>query len=357
MLLLPAGTVRTQTSLTPIASRACVVLGVACRCFSDGLVEVVGLKFVEAVFRRFTSLFSRSCPDPTHVRLVTAICDIVAGSPKYAATLQKDGILASMLGHPHDNVRAKALSMWAEIVATAAAIDVTPDGEHMLSEQKLAFDDNSCDSTYLVANATQAQIPQILDSMHTGSAEARTASLTLLSTVLRHGLVNPLDAVPKIIASLADASKTVSRGAARMLYFEHEKRPRYVSARFVEGIVLCFRLCAASGRTAGEHAYQALSSAYVRCIQRTKTTRYSVLRRFVGLFEQQHVAILQDMSSLIAALRFASCDEPLFVIYHVTRQMALIREDEIHKFLQSVRSQLQHKYRLSDNRIETYIPK
>lgn len=339
-----------------IAARASVVLGIACRSFSDGLIKVIGSKFVDAVFKLLTSCFLAAESDAaTQARLVTAVADIVAGTPRYAAALLKGGTLTKMFGHSNDYVRAKALRAWARVVDVAAAVDLTEED----ACPNLAFDNKSTDSAYLVAGATQALMPQVLASMHQGSTEARAASLALLSAVLRHGLVNPLDAIPKIIASLGDASKSISNDAARLLYYEHEKRPRYVSARFVEGIVLCFRLrkSRSSGCEDDAGLLQSLSAAYVRCIHQSKSFRNGVLRRLVGLFEPQHLAILPDTTALITALPFASCEEPLSLIYHTIRQMALIRDDNVIKLLHDIKTNLQSSYRISDARIETYIPK
>ncbi|KAJ8611310.1 hypothetical protein CTAYLR_006617 [Chrysophaeum taylorii] len=343
-------------AVSPVAARATVVLGVACRWFPDGLAAAIGSKFVEAAYRALAKLFQTSRESP--VRVVAAICDLVAGSPRFAVAAHDDGVLAAMLEHPNDSVRAKALSAWADVVNTSAIYDLTDD-------PRTFTDAKSADAAYVVAGATQARIPGLVAAMHVGSAEARAASLNLLGAILSHGLVNPLDVVPSVLAAMGDSSKPVARGAARLLFLEHEKRPQYVLARFVEGIVLCFRVRArrseavASGEEDDEaEVLRALAGAYARCVQPSKAGRYATLRRLVGLFsEERDVAVLAGVASLVATLPYASCDEPLFVVYHATRQAALVQDIAVGGLLGRIKADLQKTHRLSDTRVETYIPK
>lgn len=315
-----------RSSSVALVGRASLVLGLACRYFARGLASKIGSRFVAAAYVAIRDRF-----DNAAARVVVAIGNIVIGSPRFALEAQRDRTLQKMLSHPDDAVRAKALAAWTEVVAAADAADT--DVSH-------------------VVGATQAYVPQMLASLRADAARTRAAALALAGAVLRAGMVNPLDVVSHVVAAVADPAAAVNFEASRVLATIDERYSHYLVARFVDGILDGLL------RLSSNAALDALADAYARFIQPKHKNALSVLRRLAAALSADGTsdALITALASLLGRLPYASVDDALFVLFHVNRQACLV--DEAHSAtLDTLRSTLVKKFRLTEARIAAFAPK
>ena len=88
--------------------------------------------------------------------------------------------------------------------------------------------------------ALQQHFSALTDFLSHKSTSLRYATLLLVGTLLRQGMVCPLEVLAPLIAMQGDCDASIQYEALTMLQTEDEKHPTFISNRMVDGIELCY---------------------------------------------------------------------------------------------------------------------
>jgi hypothetical protein len=147
-----------------------------------------------------------------------------------------------------------------------------------------------------VMQAYQARLLTFL--AHT-SKHLRIAGLQLLGTLLRQGMVCPLDIIGHLVALQGDPEPDIRQESLRLLHVEDETHPTFLNNRLLDGVELCFdhQLDTLGGFpapsvepgsiwTGGGQARCVFSALYVSCVRSNRRRRADFL---VGMLKRCEV--------------------------------------------------------------------
>jgi len=370
----PAGATPSPARKRGAGARAMVILGLVCQYFGYGLTEA----FLDKVYKALLGALLRpeghqQRTPAAKIRAVTALAGLIQGCPRFASSAALDGTVASILFHQQESVQARARQAWAHLLdgCGKSVLTTASDGEDETAAQHLES----------VGAALQSYLPQLLNSLRQGSAsELRRASLSLLNAALRHGLLNPREAVSELLAALSDSDSGCRTIALDSLTKIHARRPSFVTSRFFHGLALA--LDATSDETA-HIVLPVLARTYAKLILPDAKTRAGVLRSIIELFDTQPPSTsAQAMATwirsrrraarLLALLPASSQEDPLFILYHIGRILsvhaAALRELDSQEapvqaaaaaafgLLLRLRRHLRCHFNLSDAKCLAYVP-
>jgi len=354
-------------------ARCAVVLGLLCRHDAAGLACLGGLGDAQclggsdadgnshagaaALYAALKSRFEHCGDSTTEKHCAVALCSLFGSAARILPRAQRDGTVERMLAHADGGVRAAALLAWTDALDAAAekglesAADDSKD-EVLRREGVEAAAHVEDDATSALSAATQAHVPRFVASCFEGSALARRATVVVLGAVLRHGLANPREILPVLVAAHGDASIAVRGEAARLVTLELARHGDYVRSSFVAGVALLAARRVAEKRRGAEEACAvedvsaAIGDVYAAAVRPHKAARHAALRALVEVCHKRpklkHVisaaspaalvgAKLDEIDDamwletaqlvlkLVAALPFSAQDEPLFVVSLVSR--------------------------------------
>jgi cohesin loading factor subunit SCC2 len=155
--------------------------------------------------------------------------------------------------------------------------------------------DQDADASIL-GSVLQIHLTSILERSFAKQAALRMGAIRLLGTMLRQGLVNPLQCIPHLVALEADHDPKVAHEAHEQILKLHEKHPQFVYNRALDGLKLShsfqlktFGSCKALMKTIRDEDQPVFARLYNPMLRANSKVRNSFLRLCVGLFDQQHV--------------------------------------------------------------------
>uniref|UniRef100_A0A0X3NT48 Nipped-B protein n=1 Tax=Schistocephalus solidus TaxID=70667 RepID=A0A0X3NT48_SCHSO len=92
------------------------------------------------------------------------------------------------------------------------------------------------------SHVAQAYLKDILESFFSPSPSVRLTSLSVITTILRQGLIHPVQTVPYLIATQTDYDPNVRFKAETQLQEIDNKFPGFISMRATQGVCMSFRL-------------------------------------------------------------------------------------------------------------------
>ena len=323
-----------------LTARAVVVLGVLCRYYASSLDS----KFLDGVYAELVGTFRRS-EQGAAIRAVAATGHLVLGCPRFAARLEIDGTIRDMLLHSDDGVRAKARTTFARV----------------LDEDTGISDDADVGA---IGGAVQALVRPVVASCHEGSLEARAASVEFLGAVLRHGLMNPLEAIPCLVAeAAASTSRTTRRAARGIVDLEFKRRPNVLRSRFVQGALAALQL------STEEVALRSLADIFGNFVSPDPSSRNGTLRRLAALILEAPLVIALAVARFVALLPFTSADDVLLVVYVANRSLSVhaptlrdtMTSSDVQRaggfvLLSRLVTHLKAAFRISEARCSAFVP-
>nr|VZH95966.1 unnamed protein product [Spirometra erinaceieuropaei] len=92
------------------------------------------------------------------------------------------------------------------------------------------------------SHVAQAYLKDIMESFFSPSPSVRLTSLSVITTILRQGLIHPVQTVPYLIATQTDNDPNVRFKAETQLQEIDNKFPGFISMRATQGVCMSFRL-------------------------------------------------------------------------------------------------------------------
>ena len=364
-------------------ARAFVVLGALAEQWADGLAKgppadveepsalAAAKEPLRALHRALVAALEHDGDAPRDAK-IDAVCRAVSGRPPLASALARRGVLDAMLGVGPAAARGKALASWARVLDGACAAPDAPDAAADARALILAVEeggDAAEDAFHAVAGATQGALPRVHAALADADGAVRVAALGLLGAVLRHGLCNPRDAVPRLLACLGDAAPRVRDRALQLLELEDERRPAFVAAALQGGVAAALAR-GASGD--GGAVLASLGAAYATCARARPESRAQFLRGALkavdvgaeaGAPAASRLRAAALGARLLATLPYRVADEPLSVVYALSKQVALAAPESERlaacatlSLAARAKRHLKRFYRLGDARCVEYVP-
>ncbi|KAH8094070.1 hypothetical protein JL720_4059 [Aureococcus anophagefferens] len=252
---------------------------------------------------------------------IDAVCRAVSGRPPLASALARRGVLDAMLGEGGDAAE---------------------------------------DAFHAVAGATQGALPRVHAARDADGHARRALGLGAPC----HGLCNPRDAVPRLLACLGDSAPRVRDRALQLLELEDERRPRSSPRRPGRRGAALAR--GASGD--GGAVLASLGAAYATCARARPESRAQFLRGALraGARPARRRRRVPRRGAGRAAPRDAALPRrrrALSVVYALSKQVALAAPDSERlaacatlSLAARAKRHLKRFYRLGDARCVEYVP-
>ncbi|RZC88852.1 hypothetical protein C5167_031227 [Papaver somniferum] len=177
--------------------------------------------------------------------------------------------------------------------------------------------------------------------------QVRQSAVKIVEVVLRQGIVHPITCVPHLIALETDPQEVNSKLAHHLLANMNEKYPSFFESRLGDGLQMSFFFIQSmtlrsieypkekgsgimKGKADGNSfnlARLGVSRIY-RLIRGNRISRnkfmYSVVHKFESAscrisLKEAFIPFLKYSGEILASLRFATPDEPLYLIYSINR--------------------------------------
>jgi cohesin loading factor subunit SCC2 len=329
----------------------------------------------EASYRLFSGYLAKDVD--TEVQAVQAICSLFTGCMQLMLTAQRDGIIGRIMRSKENLVKLTGLRSFREVLTAeerrvesgAARESMAKSGVTL--QQRVKGDQDA--EASIVGGVIQEHLETIMHLLLDRDHVLRSTALALLSVLHRQGLVNPLQTMPTLLALQGDPSPAVRGDAYRQILIETEKHPEYISNRAMDGLCLSYSFQKSKLERVSTRMDEKDSSAngtqcifgpvYASSIRSNRKYRFQFLRNLLALFEEktaneQHALagrqkkqeqlkarmaadgvsaaytsatqkgsldpeFLAYAARIIAYLPFEVQEEPLFVIYHISRLISL----------------------------------
>ncbi|KAL3316738.1 hypothetical protein Ciccas_004607 [Cichlidogyrus casuarinus] len=207
-----------------------------------------------------------------------------------------------------------------------------------------------CDvASGMCSSVAQTYLPHILECFYCVSAPVRLTALSLIATILRQGLIHPIQTVANLISMQTDTDPNVRVKADAQLCDIDCKFPGFVNMRAAQGLSLSYRLQfmlyeqvtsdefkmqQSSTNTQPQASYgsirgswnpeadvpSALNSHLYSMLRGNRNQRRSFLNSLISLFDESNRLALSKLVYIadnVAHFPYQVQEEPLFIIHHI----------------------------------------
>ena len=298
---------------------------------------------------------------PIQVRAIQALCSVFVGCPKLMMLAEETGIITILFSNEDARIERFLQSLKEMLVIeemrleNGLALNEMKQSGVNLGNKVLGPNEQDADTS--VAGFVLSQhMTTLLSLTHHNIASVRFESLQLLGTMLRQGVICPLEVIALFVAMQGDPDQNIRKESLRLLHLEDEKHPIFLDNRVVEGMEMSYLhqiktigvalpLDEIISDDTNNDIQAALSyssifnSIYTTCIQSNRKRRndflYGLLKRMEVMLENLRVSTITVKSAgqiweTISFLATTMChfsfdhyEEPLQLIYWINRNIPL----------------------------------
>lgn len=278
-------------------------------------------------------ILSKAEDSNVQLQAVQALCGVFTGCPRLMILANEKNILPTLLGNTFESrVHERFLLALKDMLVNEEARSEKNAALNLMKESGVAVTsvrdgvlgnpEHDSDAT-IAGFQLQQHLAALLAFLGDKNASMRYTTLLLIGTLLRQGMLCPLDVIGELVALVADDVDDIREEALRMLQIEDEKHPNFLDNRITEGVErsflqqcrirleenqfrpssedilqlatidnLTFNSLLSTGGNDGGRSSQWVSrfgALYVTCIQPIKKRRneflFSLLRRCYQLFD------------------------------------------------------------------------
>ena len=192
------------------------------------------------------------------IRAVQALCSTFIGCPKLVMLAREEGLLDRVFGVGKDHFKDHFTPLFhtklldglncmlkaeeRRVEGGAALQAMRESGVAYDMGERLMTNSAQDSDVSVTAYAVMQRISQIKEFLQSTFLPLRSASLGLVDTLLRQGLLCPLDIVANLIAMQGDPDRSLRERSLRLLQSEDEKAPHFLDNRLVEGVEQAFEV-------------------------------------------------------------------------------------------------------------------
>ena len=197
------------------------------------------------------AVFALTLPDEScEIRAVQALCRVYIGCPKLISCAQSNGLLTRLLGQAYTSLFHEKLlgGLNHMLLAEETRLEGKQSLKDMHSagvkvgEAVLATTSDRDGDVSIAAAAVLAHQKRIIDFLYSANKSLRSEALDLLATVLRQGMLCPLDIISHLIALQADPDELLRQRSLRLLQTLDEKYASFVDNRLLDGFEAAYLL-------------------------------------------------------------------------------------------------------------------
>lgn len=191
-------------------------------------------------------MFCFSLADPIlHVRATQALCSVFTGQPKLMLLANSSGLLKNLFSVDQSfevhmtlmkSLTKMMISEEARLESTALELSMTEAGERVKQHAPTESDSDFTPAGFVL----QTYLPVFVDFLSHSNLDIRTSSLKLIGTLLRQGMLCPLDAISPLISLQGDEDYSIRILSMKILDEEVRKHPNFFDNRLLEGIEATF---------------------------------------------------------------------------------------------------------------------
>jgi hypothetical protein len=293
-------------------------------------------------------------------RAVQALCDVFSGNPRLMLVAQSTGHLQQILDIKNNvSIHERLITGLRQMLTNEeaalekrATLKQLQDSGVQLVDRNLVLGPADSDSDSSIAGFVIQQHLHLLTRFFSHpSSPLRLLTLELLGSLLRQGMVCPLDALASLIMLQCDRDVEIRREALHLLVIQDERHPTFLDNRLREGVEAAFdfqntiygdiQTCY-SAQVAAE-AIPYFGELYIACIQPNKKRSQgfiqSLLRKCALLSQScsissnnsldhisnelnSHInslAMNDYLASVLSSLPFVQLDEVLYLLSQIHR--------------------------------------
>ncbi|KAK2155227.1 hypothetical protein NP493_2098g00006 [Ridgeia piscesae] len=180
----------------------------------------------------------------------------------------------------------------------------------------------------MASTIIQVYIKQILESFFHHHSQVRMIALSVITLILRQGLVHPVQIVPYLISMGTDSDNTIRAKADQQVQELDKKYPGFIQIKAMQGIKM-YRLKeilqqdpseAIRGIRTDDDNIISLNSFIYSLIRSNRGQRCAMLQSLLNMFDETGKATLSEliyMADNMAFLPYQVQDEPLYIIHQI----------------------------------------
>lgn len=278
-----------------------------------------------------------------YLRSTQALCSVFLGCPKLIILANTTGLLRKLFGEEQEEEIHYTLltSLKNMMLSEERRLDVAIMRES-ISDAAESRAPSESDSDFTPAGfVLQEYLPKFLAFLQKGSPQLRVSALELISTLLRQGMLCPLDVISPLVALQRDADPAIREESLRLLINEEQRHPRFLESKILEGVDAAYDQMSASenGICAAEDGVSVFSKLYSVCLSPNRRRRNEFLSGLLkrslnfcidfneGTSATTSCDSLDDLHrnryvvSTLAMLSYQILDEPLYVVHWISRNV------------------------------------
>ncbi|XP_064624377.1 nipped-B-like protein isoform X2 [Lineus longissimus] len=187
----------------------------------------------------------------------------------------------------------------------------------------------------MASTVMQIYLKETLESFFHANAQVRFAALSIVSLVLRQGLVHPVQCVPYLVAMGTDTDNTIRVKADQQLQEIDKKYPGFIHMKSLQGIKMSYRLQVilqndqsepirgiryTTNQQSNTTSCTSLNSFLYSVVRSSRQQRRAILTSLLNLFDDSSNTPLPELLYLadnLANFPYQCHDEPLFIIHQI----------------------------------------
>jgi hypothetical protein len=291
-------------------------------------------------------------------RAAQAFCAVFTGNPKLILLANSSGLIKDLLGSQQtedvhrtmlQSLKSMMLSEEARLESSALKETMAEAGQKLKAQRRAPTES---DSDFTPAGfVLQDHLPRFIEFLTHSNIDIRMSSLELLGTLLRQGMLCPLDVMCPLIALQGDRDYKIRKDALKILQGEEQKHPNFFDNRLLDGVDMAYEVQATSfGQVSavdedGVSIFNALYTSSISGDRRRRTEFICGLLKkclsfcmrvndvltqvngIVDLLSLKEAAAALDRvafyTTTLALLQYEIIDEPLLVVYWIGRNLPI----------------------------------
>lgn len=181
----------------------------------------------------------------------------------------------------------------------------------------------------MASTIMQVYLKQVLESFFHHQSQVRLTALSVITLVLRQGLVHPVQCVPYLISMGTDCEQNIRVKADQQLMDIEKKYPGFIHMKAFQGLKMSYKLQQflqdeptkiIRGLRNSEENIQSLNAYLYTVLRSNRSHRRALLSSLLNLFDDSAKISLAEQVYIADNLCFfpyQSQDEPLFIINQI----------------------------------------
>lgn len=275
-----------------------------------------------------------------HLRATQALCSVFLGCPKFIIHANTSGLLRKLFETEQgEEIHCTLVTCLKNMMLSEERrLEMTVMGD-VLSRDSSCKAPTESDSDFTPAGfVLQEYLSRLISFLRGGSKFLRISTLELIKTLLLQGMLCPLDVISPLVALQGDTDPIIREESLRLLVNEEQKHPRFLESKILDGIDVAYDQHYANDNAffTSNDGRSIFSDLYSLCFASNRRRRNELLTGLLkkclqsciefndgnqSLISHNEYLRVKFLISTLATLKFQVLDEPLYIIYWISRNV------------------------------------